>query len=106
MSKKITWFTVQLELLGISNIDAVEFVKDLQDELNMRPHLRNPKVSWEDKNLRIIVQVDMEGLMDSEAVDQMATEAGDQMAEELLEAASATLRNFKSIHVNVLEVKY
>jgi hypothetical protein len=106
MSSKIIWFNVQLELLGISNSYSVEAVKDLQDDLDMRPHLRNPRVSWDDHNQRILVHVDAEGVMDENEANRMAKEAADQIAEELLEAASGSLREFKSITVHVLDVKY
>jgi hypothetical protein len=103
--KKMIWFKVQLELLGVLDAYANEAVKDLQEDLNLRYHLKNPTVSWEGNNQRIIVHVETESLMDEEARDQSMVEAGDQMAEELLESASGALRGFNSISVNVLAVE-
>ena len=102
------WFKIQLELLGVSKAYANEAVRDLQNELKLRTHLKNPIVLWEDENQRIIVHVDTESLMDEEVADKMAEEAGDQMAEELLEAAvgALVLPEFNYIKVNVLAVEY
>jgi hypothetical protein len=97
MAIELRWFTVRLALSGIYEKDALEAVQDLQDELNMRPHLRNSKVFWETGTRRAIIQVDDEDL-DSES-------AADGMAEEVLEVASAVLREFKRIHIEILDVR-
>ena len=102
--KKMIWFKVRLELLGISETYSNEAVKDLQEDLDLRDHLKNPTVSWEENYQRIIVDVEAEGLMDEGARDQSMEEAGDQMAEELLESASGALREFKKLSINVLTV--
>ena len=96
---------MQLELLGISETYANEAVKDLQEDLDLRYYLKNPTVSWEENNQRIIVHVEAEGLMDEEAREQSMEKAADQMAEELLESASGALREFKMLSVNVLTVE-
>ena len=43
MSVELAWFTVRLALSGISEKEAFEAVQDLEEELNARPHLRNPQ---------------------------------------------------------------
>lgn len=96
MSPELRWFTVRLALQGVFEEQASEAVKGLQDELNLRPHLKNPQVSWETETRRVIIQVDTE--------DLKSESAAEQMAEELLEVASAVLREFDVIHVDVLGV--
>lgn len=96
MSSKLNWFTVRLALLGISEKEDPEAVQYLQDELNMRPHLRSPQVFWETETHRAIIQVDMEGI-ESESVAK-------QMAEELFEVACAVLFKVEGMHVKILDV--
>lgn len=106
MSKKIIWFEILLELLGVPDVYSFEAVEDLQSDLDMRPHLRDPKVTWDDKAKRILVKVLVENIMDIENADKMAKEAGDQAVEDILEAASGSIREFKSLSINVLNIKY
>jgi signal recognition particle subunit SEC65 len=96
MPFELTWFTVRLALLGTSEEHVTEAVQDLQVELDMRPHLRNPRVSWEMETHRVIIQVDAEDL-DSKLL-------GDQMAEELFEVASAVLPEIEGVRVEILDV--
>ncbi len=97
MSPQLSWFTVRLSVEGISDEEAAIEVQALQDELNMRPHLKNPQAHWETKAHRAIIQVDTEGLK--------AESAAEQMAEELLEIASAVLLTTEPIHVEIMEAR-
>jgi|SRR3972149_1714684 len=94
MSPELRWFTVRLALVGVSPGLAAETVQDIQDELKMRPYLRNPRVFWETGTHKAIVQVDSE--------DLKSELAAEQMAEELLEVASAILKEFDTVHVDIL----
>lgn len=95
MSPQLVWHTVRLTVSGLLEAEASQTVRDLEDELKMRPHLRNPQVSWDKPTRRALVQVDAEGLN--------AQMAGDQMAEELLEAISAVMvTQTENVHVDVL----
>ena len=96
MTIKLNRFTVRLAIAGIYKEHASEAVQNIEGELKMRPHLRNPQVSWESKMQQAIVQVDNE--------DISPESAAESMAEELLEVAVAVLREFKRIQVNILDV--
>jgi len=96
MPSDLNWFTVRLALIGVFTDQASKVVQDLQEELNMRPHLRNPQVFWETETRRVTVQVETE--------DLQSESAADQMAEELLEVASAVLSEFEVIRVDILSV--
>lgn len=95
MPLELSWFAVRLALAGISEERSSQAVQGLQDELNMRPHLRNSQVSWEAKTCRAIIQVDAEGL-NSESVAK-------QMAEEMFEVACAVLWEIDGMHVEILD---
>ena len=97
MSAKLSWFTVRLALLGVPGQYADEAVRDLQNELEMRPHLRNPQISWKSETRQAIIQVDNEALSPESAAEGMA--------EELLEVAVAVLKEFKRIRVEILDVR-
>lgn len=96
MSSKSSWFTVRLSLLGISEKEDPNAVQYLQEELNMRPHLRSPQVFWEAETHRAIIQADTEGLE--------AKSVAKQLAEELFEVACAVLSKVEGMHVNILDV--
>jgi hypothetical protein len=97
MSPELSWFTVRLALEGISEEQASGEVQALQDELNSRPHLRNPQVYWEAATHRSIIQVDTE--------DLRAEPAAEQIAEELLEVASGVLLEAERVRVEILDVR-
>jgi hypothetical protein len=95
MPSKLKWFTTRLALLGVHSYLAAEAMRDLQNDLEMRPHLRHPSVSWEAETGRMIVQVEIQ--------DLDADQAAIQITEELLESASGVLREFEAIRASVLE---
>lgn len=97
MSGKLNWFTIWLALLGVSEENAAEVVQDLQDELNMRSHLRNPKVFWETEAHRVVIQVEAEEL----EPERLAK----QIAEELFEISYGVLRVIEGIHIEILDVR-
>ena len=94
MTPKLYWVTVRLALIGVSEGQSSKAVAGLQNELNMRPHLKNAQVSWEAGSRRVIVQVDDEGL-DANSVSK-------GMAEELLEIVSAVFVKPSGIRVEIL----
>ena len=96
MYRELKWFTVRLALEGVHEAEAAEEVQALQDELNMRPHLSNPQVSWQPETRRAIIQVDVE--------DLKPVPAAEQMTEELLEVAAGVLPGYEHLHVDILIV--
>ncbi len=96
MSSKLTWFTVRLALLGLSDDRAPKVIQDLRDELSMRPHLRNPKIMWEPETHRAIIQVETE--------DFTPQPAAKQIQEEMLEALAAVLWETEGLHFDIIEV--
>ena len=97
ISPKLSHFTVQLALLGILREELPRAIKDLRDEIDARPHLKNPRVSLDAISYQAVVSVDTEGL-DPES-------AGKQMAEELFEIACAVLSEVEGMHVEIRGVQ-
>ena len=98
MPRSLPWFSVRLALVG-SPLEAMQaVVADLQEELQMRPHLGNPRVVWDDRERHVRVEVDSEGLD--------AQQAADLVAEEILEVVAALLHEFDRVRVDVLHVQH
>lgn len=93
--RQIHWFELHLAIAGVFSENTSEIVKDLQDELGMRPHLRNPKVHWEPEINKVTVQVDIEGLT--------YNSASKQMAEELFEVACAVLSEIDGMSIEIMD---
>jgi hypothetical protein len=94
----MNWFLVRLKLSGVSEVEALKDISDLQAELNMRTYLRNPKVWWESKAQSILVEIEIEG------VD--AKRAGLAVYDDFFESAVATI-NFSSeegFRIEIVEV--
>ncbi len=96
MPAELKWFTVRLAILGVSEQNASEVTRDLQRELSMRPHLRNPRVFWEAETRRLIVCIEAEEL-ESERLAK-------QMMEELFEISYGVLQEIEGVHIEVLDV--
>ena len=69
---------------------------DLQEELDARPHLDRPLVTWDSEMQRLVVTVRVE--------DSTPEAAAANMAEELWEIAAATLPDFQTMHVEIVSV--
>ena len=95
MSLKLSWFTVKLALLGVSEEYAPEVVRNLQGELNTRSHLRNPQVFLETEAHRVVIKVDIEG--------RNPEGAARQMAEELFEIPYGVLREIEGMHIEIID---
>jgi hypothetical protein len=92
---QLSWINVRLAVMGIAQEEALKAVQDLQDELDARSHLRDPKVFWETETKQVIVQVDAPGLTPASAAGQMA--------EELFEVACAVLEETDGMQIKILE---
>jgi hypothetical protein len=94
MSREPRWFTVRLALVG-SPMDVMRaVVSDLREELGMRPHLKDPRVLWDDQEEHVLVDVDTEEFDPDRAA---AT-----IAEEVFEATMAVLGEFERFRVDIL----
>src|SRR4030067_665177 len=97
MPRQLTWFMAKLAILGVPQKQALQTAQDVQDEMAMRPHLRNPRAFWDPDSCRLIVQVE------SENVEAMPM--AEQMGEELLEILSAVLTDFEEVWVEILDAQ-
>lgn len=96
-SAHLSLFSVRLSLHDVDSEADPDAVRELADELSMRPHLGSSKVSWGNSERNVIeVYTETEGLEPSST--------GNAVAEELFEASVAVLRKLDGIHVEVLEV--
>jgi hypothetical protein len=96
MTLPLQWFSVQLSIPNIPPEQAHQIISDLQEELNMRPYLRNTNVFWEQKTNQIVVMVEDEAFS--------SDQARRNMAEELFEIASA-VRDPAGLSIKVLDIK-
>ncbi len=96
MTPELTTYAVVLAL-PIAPVGAgPAALADLQEELDARPHLDRPHVSWDAQQRRLVVRV---------VVEDVALEAaGGNMAEELFEIAAGILPDFHTMRVEILEV--
>jgi hypothetical protein len=96
MSLDLPWYKVQLRI----NVDPFEegrrSVSDFLEDLTLRSYYRNPRVSWDPTSQSLVVVVETEG------TDPTTTKRG--LEEELLEIAAGVLRDFKKVHVQVLDI--
>jgi hypothetical protein len=97
MLRQPTWFRVHLAAVGSSGERAAAEVRDMQEELKLRPHLRNPQARWDKETERALVWVDVQ--------DFNADSAGKQMAEELFEIATAVITRYERLRVDILDVQ-
>ena len=87
---------MKLALVVAPMAEGRRVTSDLQEELEARPHLGSPRVSWDELAQHVIVEV-----IDA---DLDAGRAGEAMAEELIEVASAVIADFDMMHVEILAV--
>ena len=97
MNSRLQWFTIRLSIPHLAADQARALVPDLQEELDLRPHLRAPQVTQQPDSGVIIVEVDTEALN--------AEQAATGMAEELFEATCAVLEDTASLRVEILEMQ-
>lgn len=90
------YFRVKAALMGSPPEIIQAVVPSLQEELEARPHWREPKVAWEAETERVIIEVDH--------VAQTAEQAAGGVYEEIFEAANAVLEEFETIRVEVLHI--
>lgn len=96
MSVKDNWFTIHLALIVTPEEESMRAMKDLEEELINHSYFRNPKVVWDSKAKRVVVQVEIDG-PEGEPMAKFAQEV-------LFEAASAVLMSFQRMRVEVIKV--
>jgi hypothetical protein len=89
-------FFLRLALVGSPPEVMRQAVPDLQEELNWRDYLLNPRVIWDAGEARIVVEV--------VEIGRELQQTADYMAEELCEIASATLGDFDYFRVEILSL--
>lgn len=97
MSPELQWFTVRLSIPHLAADQARLLVPDLQEELDLRPHLRNATVTQQQGSGRIIVGVETEATG--------SRQAGEGMAEEVFEATCAVLADTAGLRVEIVDVQ-
>ena len=94
MERQRKQFTIRLAVVIRPERVAQETVRELQKELELRPHLLKPCVSWEAETDKIIVE------MADEGID--AQQVANGLAEEVWEATAAIMGDFQTMHVEIL----
>ena len=95
MTAKLIWFAVRLEWVGLPKDRSFKIGQDLQTELSMRRHLRNPKVSLEKSVEGVIIYVETEDLTPQGAAEQVR--------EEMLEASAAVVWETEGTRIEILD---
>ena len=92
----VQWFQVRAALLGSPTSVIESAVPDLQEELEARTYLRNPRITWDSNADRAIVEVE----------DEAPTPqgAGGSVYDEIFESACAVLGDFEFFRVEILNI--
>lgn len=97
MSSELQWYRVRLAIPTFSAAQAPTIVVDLQEELELRPHLDQPLVSWTDSPGQIVIEVSDQA--------RSAEQAAAGMAEEIFEATCAVVADTDGLRVELLGVE-
>lgn len=89
-------FIVRLALFGVKKENDPNAVADFEEELRMRPHIREFRVTWENKSQPVDFEVVVEGVTEDDA--------SKDIAEELWEVAAGLLNDVEGMHVEVKQV--
>ena len=98
MTIKLEKFLVELAIGGISNDTDPMAEQEFGFELDMRPHILEKKLSWDDSEKLLFVRVEIESINESLAAEQMK--------EEMFEVANAVLQNIDGLNVKVMTSKH
>lgn len=91
-----SWFTIRLAVVGMP-LDALQrALPDLQEELDAREYLNNPRSYWSANDGHIIIELSDTGLS--------AEHAAKGAAEEIFELVAAVITGVESYHVDVISV--
>jgi hypothetical protein len=90
------WFSVRTALVGSPCLAIQTAVPDIQEELETRKYLRNPRVSCDPEAGRAIVEVEDEALT--------LQHASGGVYDDIFESTCAVLRDHGFIRVEILEV--
>jgi hypothetical protein len=91
------YFLVSLAVIIDPPEEARRLVPDLQEELDARPHLTNPRVWWDGNTQRTHVEV-------IDKSDDMAISTSG-VAEEIFEAVAAVMLDFETMRVEIVETR-
>jgi hypothetical protein len=94
MTHNRQWNTVRLALTGVPESNVVQAISDLQETLDSFPHLRNVKVTWDQMEKRITVQLEVE--------DWKTEGASARASEELHELIPAVFAQVEGVRVESL----
>lgn len=97
MSSKLHRYRVRLGIPSLSEAESLAVLSDLQEELDLRPHLDNPIVTWDPQSNCLIVEVGDEVVS--------AEQAAGGMTEELFEATCAVIPDTAVLRVEFLHVQ-
>jgi hypothetical protein len=89
--RRLEWFLVCLTMRNLSADQVREALSSLEEELEMRSHLRNPRVRRRENSMDVDIEVETEAVS--------AEQATRQMAEEIFEAACAVLSDTAGLNV-------
>jgi hypothetical protein len=95
-NRDLPCFFIRLALIGSPPEVFWQAVPDLQEELDQRDYLLNPRVLWEPEGDRVVVEVNNVGS------DLQVT--ADNMAEELFEIAGGVLGDVECFRVEILSI--
>jgi hypothetical protein len=93
MTIELKKFLVELAIGGINNDNDPMAEQEFGFELDMRPHILQKKVLWDNSKKSLMIQVEIESIDESTAADQMA--------EEMFEVANAVLNNIDGLNIKV-----
>jgi hypothetical protein len=94
---RLARYQIILSLPTISREQSQQVVSDLQEELEQRPHLAEPRVWWDAELARVLVSVTDSG--------PDVTSVGRMTQEEIFEAALAVLENYDVFRVDLVTVQ-
>lgn len=90
------WFLVCAAVAGSPETVIQAAIPDLQDELEARLYLRNPRVTWNSDSRCVIVEVEDEA--------STARQAHGGVYDEVFESACAVVSDFERLRVEILSV--
>jgi hypothetical protein len=89
-------FLVRAALTGSPETVIQAALPDLQEELEARPYLKNPRVTWDSDSHCVIVEVEDEA--------PTAQQARGGVYDEVFESACAVVGDFERLRVEILSV--
>ena len=98
MNDRLYKFKVNLVIEGIDPDTDPDALEKFDNELSMRPHINNIRISWVDEHKK-----DIAVSFETESIGPISIR--DQMPQELFEVACAVLRKTERIHIGVTGIE-